>query len=149
MFLRHFPLILALIPTLVFGEESEAIESEEADGAMIEGSWRLIRAEQGGEKTPQETFADLDIVYSFTEGSYTLEGPVNDHGLYVCNDSSEPKTVDIISSEGENKDRAIQAIYKVDGNELTICYDFDDKRPAGFSTADSETIFMAVYKRSE
>jgi uncharacterized protein (TIGR03067 family) len=155
MLLRFLVLLLAALPCgLIAAEEASPVASEKTDaaddavdGELLEGSWKLVRAEQGGQATSSEALSEAQIVIALADGAYTIDGPVKDHGLYVCDDTPDPKTIDLIAAEGENKDKPIHAIYKVDGNELTICYDFDDQRPTEFSTKARETLFMAVYKR--
>ena len=58
--------------------------------------------------------------------------------------------MDIKGTGGPNKDKTIKAIYKIDGDTMTICYALDaGDRPTKFESKPDTKQFLAVYKREK
>lgn len=111
----------------------------------IEGTWILVSAERGGQKLPDEGLKDTRLILN--DGHYTYK---DDHGTYKlirAQGLASPNGMDITGTEGPNKGKTILAIYELEGDTLTICYDLEGKqRPEEFATLGPQQ-FLATYKR--
>jgi uncharacterized protein (TIGR03067 family) len=84
-------------------------------------------------------------------GKYKLDfGGQKDEGTFTVDPSKKPAEMDIKGVEGPNKGKTIKAIYKLDGDTVTICYGLGGgDRPTKFETKDGTMQFLAVYKREK
>jgi uncharacterized protein (TIGR03067 family) len=60
--------------------------------------------------------------------------------------------MDITSTAGPNKGKVIKAIYKLNGDRFTVCYDFGkDKpaRPTKFESKADTPVLLVTYQRSK
>lgn len=56
--------------------------------------------------------------------------------------------MDIFGKEGPNAGKHLKAIFKLENNQLTICYDLEGKDyPTSFDTKNHPLYFMAVFER--
>ncbi|HEY6332017.1 MAG TPA: TIGR03067 domain-containing protein [Blastocatellia bacterium] len=113
----------------------------------IEGTWILVSAERGGQKLPDEGLKGTRLILN--DGHYTCE---KDRGTYKVIRGQgliSPNGMDITGTEGPNKGKTLLAIYELEGDTLTICYDLQGKqRPEEFATLGSNQ-FLATYKRAK
>lgn len=113
------------------------------DAATIQGTWRIVRAEIGGEPFPVEAFNNLRLVLK--DGKYELG---IDEGAYKLLDAKGNKGIDVIGEKGPNEGKTIPAIYELKGDSMKICYDLSGKtRPEKFETEKGTRQFLATYER--
>jgi uncharacterized protein (TIGR03067 family) len=56
--------------------------------------------------------------------------------------------MDILGKEGVNSGKHFTAIYKLENDQLTICYNLSgDAYPAAFDTKGQPKYFMCVFKK--
>ncbi len=105
--------------------------------SSLDGRWQADYAEQAGQTLP--TSITSTLVLQMTDGRYDLQ---NDHGTV---DLLNENRMVITGTEGPNKGKTIKAIYKRDGDSLTICYDLTGQNfPPGFATAGTK-LFLVKY----
>ncbi len=116
--------------------------------AMV-GNWKLTKAELGGKDT-LALFKDLKFEIP-ASGKYKLElGGQKDEGTFTVDPSKKPSEMDIKVVDGPNKGKTIKAIYKLDGDTVSICYGLGGgDRPTKFETKEGTMQFLAVYKREK
>ena len=119
------------------------------DLKALVGKWKLEKAELGG-KDILALFKDLKFEIP-ESGKYKLEfGGQKDEGTFTVDPSKKPAEMDITGVEGANKGKTIKAIYKLDGDTVTICYGLGGgDRPTKFETKEGTMQFLAVYKREQ
>jgi uncharacterized protein (TIGR03067 family) len=117
--------------------------------ADVDGTWRPVAAELGGQELAEAAYAPLRLTLTATR--YTLTTPNgDDRGMVVFDASHTPATVDISGTEGPNQGKTFHAIYELAGDRLTICYDLSGKtRPARFETRQGKQFFLVTYKRDK
>ena len=93
----------------------------------------------------------------------TSDDPAHEHGLYTVmvgkgkdegtaklDSSKTPKTMEITGTDGPTKGKPLLAIYKIDGDSLTICYDLSGKAyPTEFKSKPDTKLFLVEYKRAK
>ena len=120
-----------------------------ADLKAMVGKWDIVKAELGGKDVIENLKA---MKFEITEGGkYTAElGTEKDVGGFTVDVAKTPNQVDIKPTGGPDKDKLIKAIYMLDGDSMTVCYELGgDKRPEKFeSTADTKVLLIS-YKRKK
>jgi uncharacterized protein (TIGR03067 family) len=108
----------------------------------LNGSWTPIKQEIGGKELPANFYQKQKLTVSDT--SYTLAAESVDKGLLQYKDGK----MDIYGKEGVNRGKHFTAIYKLENDQLTICYNLKgDSYPASFETKSAPTLFMSVFKK--
>ena len=74
---------------------------------------------------------------------------VVDTGNYLVNGSARPATMDIVGREGPNAGRTMLAIYRLEGDNLTVCYDLDGPdRPLDMQCRQDQLLLSITYARA-
>jgi uncharacterized protein (TIGR03067 family) len=77
-------------------------------------------------------------------------GKETDKGMLTIDSTKKPKEMDIVGTEGPNKDKKILAIYELTDDTLKVCYALDGKeRPKAFATKEGTKGFLVTYKRQK
>jgi uncharacterized protein (TIGR03067 family) len=122
---------------------------DKADLKALVGKWKLEKAEVGG-KDMLDQFKTLEFEIQ-ADGKYRLKlGGQPDEGSFTVDSSKTPKQMEIKGTSGPNKGKTIPAIYKIDGDTVTICYQLGGSdRPTAFESKPDTKLFLAVYKREK
>jgi len=124
-----------------FGQEPSA------DAKALEGKWMVATAELGGEPFPKVVTQAMRLTVTGEKYAFT-EGKTLDQGTVKIDPSKKPKTMDIIGTDGPNKDKTFLAIYDVQGDTFRVCYDLTGKvRPTEFATKKGGVLFLVTYQR--
>jgi uncharacterized protein (TIGR03067 family) len=91
------------------------------------------------------------ITLEIKDKNYIVKaGGQNDEGTLTISTSAKPLTMEITGTNGPNKGKTYRAIYKLDGDTLTICYDLAGKEyPKDFTSTKKSMQFLVVYQRSK
>ena len=104
---------LALVMTSFGGDKSD-------DAKNIQGTWLPVKAELGGETMGDDVLKTITL--KLDAGKYEVTAESVDKGTYSMDPAAQPKTIDIIGSQGPNAGKRILAIYKLHGDTLRVCY---------------------------
>lgn len=117
----------------------------------IEGTWMPIAAYISGRVVPVRELRVARLVLQ--GGDYEIVDPsehVLDRGSYRIDDSKRPREVDIIGVEGPYAGRTLLAIYELDGDLLTVCYDLEGtERPGTMQHEQEQLLLVITYARRE
>jgi uncharacterized protein (TIGR03067 family) len=96
---------------------------------------------------------DLRVRYFVLEaGGYRIidrSNRVVDDGRYLIDPSPAPPTMDIVGQSGLSAGRTMHAIYELEGDELTVCYDLQGgERPAGMRPRKNQMLLRITYTRA-
>lgn len=122
---------------------------DKTDSQALQGSWAVASAEMAGNAFPEQLIKTMSL--TMKEGRYTvMVGQAKDEGTAKINSSKSPKTMEITGTDGPNKGKTLLAIYKIDGDSLTICYDLSGKEyPSEFKTKPDTRLFLVEYKKDK
>jgi uncharacterized protein (TIGR03067 family) len=108
----------------------------------LNGTWLPIQQEMGGKAIPAAMFANQKLILSDT--NYTFIAESIDKGIVHINGNK----MDIYGKEGVNAGNQFKAIYKLESDQLTICYNLGGEiYPATFESIGNPVYFLSVFKR--
>lgn len=140
--------VLAVVLLLVPADAPKLSEAAQKELKKLEGKWKVEKmATAGMELTLGPT--DRELVMEMTAaGKWIFTG--KDKAVVVALDpAAQPKCLDLKSVE-EGRDGTVdEAIYKIDGDTLTIAlYQGKGKqRPTTFDTPKERDTILVVFKR--
>ena len=141
-------LLLTWTAILLVSFGSAKSDDTKKDEPRIDGKWVAAKAEMGGKKLPKEVAANLKL--TLKKGEYEVIAESPDRGTVTYDTSALPKTMDIKGVEGPNKGKTFLAIYELNDDELTICYDLSgESRPTEFKTQPNTKLFLVTYAREK
>lgn len=136
-----FLLLLAvtlMMTTSIAGDDKE-------ESKALDGTWRPATAELAGKPMPDQIVKSIKLILK--DDRYTaLVGEQKDEGTVKRDTGKSPRTMDITSTQG----RTMLAIYKLNSDTLTICYDISGKEyPKEFKTKPQSQLYLVEYKRDK
>ena len=119
------------------------------EAKLLDGKWVPLSAELAGRPFPDDVLKTIKL--TINGNKYTVVvGDQTDRGRLDINPARKPKTMDVVGTEGPNKDKTFPAIYEADKQMLRICYDLDgQQRPTEFKTKEGTKQFLVTYKRAK
>jgi uncharacterized protein (TIGR03067 family) len=109
---------------------------------VLNGSWIPVKQEMGGAALPEAAIAKQELVIS--DSTYAVTAESVDKGIVKYANGK----MDIYGREGVNSGKHFTAMYKLENDELTICYNLmGDGYPASFDTKGNPMYFLSVFKR--
>jgi uncharacterized protein (TIGR03067 family) len=113
-----------------------------AQSNKLNGTWIPISQEIGGAVLPSSAFEKQNL--SISDSTYTFIAESVDKGVARYGDGK----MDIYGKEGVNTGKHFTAIYKLENEQLTICYNLKgDSYPATFDTKGKPMYFLCVFKK--
>jgi len=112
----------------------------------LEGAWVPVQATVGGYSLVVD---ELRVKYLvFDSGGYSIIDRTNqvvDSGEYLVDDGASPQSIDIVGREGPNAGRTMLAIYQLEADRLTVCYDLDgQERPSDLQADDDDQLLLSI-----
>jgi uncharacterized protein (TIGR03067 family) len=134
--------VLALVSPLAADDKAKAEEYK-----VLKGNWKSEKATMAGNDATT-TLKDLELTI-LDDGKYTSKlGEQKDEGTFTFDPSGEPKSMVIKPNAGPVKE--LKAIYKLDGDTLTVCYDRAGKEtPKKFESTAENKFLLVEYKRKK
>ncbi len=108
----------------------------------LNGSWLPVKQQIGGKELAESDFQNQKLAIVDTSFLFIAESA--DEGSVAYSDGK----MDIYVDVGVNAGRHFAAIYKLENELLTICYNLaEDIYPKSFETKSSPTLFLSVFRR--
>ncbi len=114
--------------------------------APLDGVWEMIRAESGGENSPD--LVALKVEFEVGAGTYVVRfaGQVADRGTFIIDARG---VLTLTGLESPNHDRTIPCIFQIAGDRLRVCYGLDGIAPSAFASPIGSTHYLASYRRKD
>jgi uncharacterized protein (TIGR03067 family) len=110
----------------------------------LNGNWIPVRQQMGGQDLPASFYAKLKL--TIRNNTYLLTGETPDKGDCIYKNGK----MDIYGKEGPNAGKHFMCIYKLNGDELTVCYNLKgDAYPTSFETKAGTMLFLSIYKKEQ
>lgn len=140
---------LSTILLLLVSNPSFATEVKEI--SELSGAWECISAVNNGKRVDKGTVSKLRLTLT-KQGAYktTLGDQVLFDSTCKIDNTKAPKHIDMIGTEGENKGKAAQGIFKLKDGKLTMCYSMPGKdRPTEFKSEPGSAATLIVWQRAK
>lgn len=108
----------------------------------LNGTWIPVKQELAGNTIPRAYYSKQRLIIN--DSTYVVEAESIDEGTI----SIWKNKIDIYGKDGVNKGRHITAIYKIENNQLIICYNLSGIGfPENFKTLGKPQYFLSVYRK--
>ena len=114
------------------------------NGHQLNGSWVAVFQEFGGNPLPATAYDNQKLIIS--DSNFTVIAESVDKGTVKVSSNQ----LDIFGKEGVNKGKHFTAIFKLENNELTICYNLKGTEyHAEFNTKGKPLYFLSRFKKEQ
>jgi uncharacterized protein (TIGR03067 family) len=118
------------------------INSKKTTMNELNGTWIPVKQEMSGASIPEAGFQNQRLIIS--DSNYTFVAESTDKGIAKFSDGK----LDIYGKEGVNTGKHFTAIYKLENQLLTICYNLKgDSYPETFDSKGKPLFFLCVFKK--
>jgi uncharacterized protein (TIGR03067 family) len=126
-----------------------ARDDKKGDKDKLQGEWSVVSMERAEGKLDDEALKKSKLVIKGDMWLATTNG--RESGVSTQLDESKtPKEIDFTGPDPSGKEATVKAIYKLDGDTLTVCrrtFSAGGDRPKEFEAGDG--LVLTVYKRTE
>lgn len=137
--------LLAALYTAANEPQPEAVTKELK---LLQGTWRAVAGEEGGEKAPGKEVARLTMIFDGDKFSASVGILPIMSGTIQLDPTKSPKTMNLLIKKGRSQGRVAEAIYEFDGKELKICLgELGGDRPTEFKSDNGR--HLMAYKREK
>ncbi|HQR43443.1 MAG TPA: TIGR03067 domain-containing protein [Gemmatales bacterium] len=138
-------LIVLASPLLLAADDAVQKELQ-----ALQGTWKAVSLEAEGKPVPKEAIPQFIYIIG-ADGKATGKMAQGGYSAKVTIDPTKnPKTMDNLHESGTHKGKKQHAVYKLEGDKLTVCItapgSSEVHRPKDFSTRDSANVLF-VFKR--
>lgn len=142
LFLLSFSLCLSLCLSLSFSPGCAGSKNTTLKKGKLNGIWVPVKQEIGGTLLPKVVFETQQLILE--DSLYTLIAESVDKGVVNYKEDK----MDIYGKEGVNAGKHFTAIYKLENEQLTICYNLAGTvYPESFETKGKPLYFLAVFNK--
>jgi uncharacterized protein (TIGR03067 family) len=116
----------------------------------LEGGWKMVLLFQNGEEVPSDLASNDELLVADNEYRTKL-GATVEASTFKIDATKKPKAIDFTYTSGFSKGKTIKGIYKIDGDDLTICRGLgpESERPDEFAAPTGSELMLVVWKRSK
>ena len=115
----------------------------------LQGKWQVLQHVHGGKKSEAKDLVSLTLEVTGTKSIVRDGVDIKEESVLVLlKPATKPGSVDLKITAGPDLDRIVKGIYKVVGDELTVCVAEPGKdRPREFDAAAGTGHTLMVFKR--
>jgi uncharacterized protein (TIGR03067 family) len=116
------------------------------DAAQLQGTWQVVSAKVGVNRDvvplPDEVANRLQLLFS-SDKLVLREGLSDKTATFHIDPDQNPRTLDMVHTDGPEKGKTFLAVYQLDGDNLQLCRaNPGDQRPASFTPANGQMLFV-------
>jgi uncharacterized protein (TIGR03067 family) len=145
---RHALLVLAA--GLVLAANPREDDASKADLDKLQGTWKMASLTVDGAAAPAEKFQDYRLTVKGNK--YVVKVADQTIELSAKLDAGKKlKEIDLTYEAGDNKGKTNHAIYKLEGDTLTMCrpQQAGQARPTEFASKEGSGQILSVWKRDK
>jgi uncharacterized protein (TIGR03067 family) len=134
-------------PLVLSADDKDDVQKELK---ALQGTWKAVALEADGMSLPKTSVPDFTFVIG-ADGKSTGKIAKMEYGATITVDPKKnPKTMDNLHESGASKGKKQFAVYKLEGDKLTVCITAPGKmesdRPKDFNTKDTANVVF-VFER--
>lgn len=126
------------------GERARNQSESDRDLAALQGTWEQVGLEVDGVSNPPDSLTAPGALTTIAGNRFevrTVDGALLLAGTFTLDASTSPKSITWIDSMGEDMDRPLPAIYKLEGDHFVfVASDAGIPRPCVFKTTRGQTM---------
>src|SRR5258707_405412 len=143
----RFRALTILTASLLIAADNPKEEATKKDLEQLKGTWVATSYVKDMKPAAEADLKMMKLAVAGDQVTFT-KGKDLRKSTYKLDPTQKPKAVDIVMIDGPDKDKTLQGIYEISGDELKICLAILDKpRPKEFA-AKPETI-LETWKREK
>jgi uncharacterized protein (TIGR03067 family) len=122
------------------------------DAKKLEGKWVIKSLERGGKTADLATEEHAPKSITFKDGKVTVETKNGERkGTFKVGKEDKLGTFDLTPDSPEEKDHVVKALYKVDGDTLTVCVNEGkiEERPKEIAAKEGSHCCVIVFTREK
>jgi uncharacterized protein (TIGR03067 family) len=136
--------------TLLLGAAEPRKDDATNDPEPLQGGWTMVLVFRNGQEAPPDLAKSGELIIEDREYRAKL-GSDSMMATIKVDSSKTPKQIDLTLSTGENKGQTVKGIYKISGDDLTICRGLTarESRPSEFAAPVDSGLLLVTWKRSK
>lgn len=146
-------LLVLVLGLFVMGADKPKDDASKKDLDKLKGTWTATKMEHDGDDLLGNRFKELKLTFDGDKVSVKSDLADLDNFTKLTikiDPSTKPKLIDFTVSIGSEKGTVFEGIYKLDGEELTICTKVAGKdRPSEFATKVGSDLALVVLKKDK
>jgi len=99
----------------------------EKENENLVGTWKVVSIEANGKEFPAEATKDFQFIFTADFLTRRKGGKLESRAGYKLDPSKSPKWLDMTGAT-DGKEQSVPALYKLDGDTLTLCFRTDYKK---------------------
>ena len=142
----------------ILATETDKKEKPKSDQETIQGTCEVVSLTADKGLRAQEAMLLRNAAWIFEKDKFLLKGQiamrvdVTVEGPYKLDPAKMPRTIDItMKAPGGNQEQKIEGIYKLNGDDLTLCIPQgqNNRRPTEFKAEEGDKQCLLVFKRKK
>jgi len=148
LYAMKIEMLFILVVAALMGLAPEATDPAHDELQSLNGTYRMIRGEEGGQAVDPKIAQTAKLVLTGDEHVVTL-GNDTMRGRHRVNPSEAPKSIDAADTVGRFAGKTLKGIYKLEDGQFSVCFSPPgEPRPTDFITKDKPGRISHVWKRS-
>jgi uncharacterized protein (TIGR03067 family) len=142
--MTHFATALTLFLVATFADDDLAKKDLQA----LQGTWVMAAMEVEGQKIAEDRLQGTEL--EIKEGKYVVTANGKRYEMtFTLDAAKKPKEIDMVFTEGPEKDKLHRGIYEIEGDTFKLCRlrDAEYGRPRDFTTSPGTSLFWIQWKR--
>jgi uncharacterized protein (TIGR03067 family) len=139
--------ILIVAAGLVLGQDNEVKKELE----RLQGTWNLVGRELDGKMASEDDIKLLEgkLVITGDKATYTARGDDAREVTIKIDPTAQPRAIEWTITKGPAKGEKVLAIYKIEGDRLTVCSGTSERRPKQFATKAGSPFVIIVWQKQK
>jgi uncharacterized protein (TIGR03067 family) len=143
---------LLAVLCVVFLLGADTKDDGKKDAEKLQGKWVVKSAERGGKAVDLDKEEHVPKSITIKGDTFTMDTKNGEHkGSFKVGREDKLKTIDMTPDDPNEKDRVLKAIYRLEGDTLTICVNEGklSERPTEISAKEGSHKVVGVFTREK